>query len=173
MELLKEICTLNDNHYRFNSDALYTIRKAARCVLFNEKNDIALLYVAKHHYHKLPGGGIEQAEDIIEALKREVREEIGVTDLKVEGDLGIVIEYRDLYEPYLMQLSYGYIARVKGEVMDPTFTEREIENGFRVKWLSLDEAIHTLEQDDTSDRMGQYIKIRDLEFLKKARGQLR
>jgi len=35
-------------------------RHAARAVVVNQKNRIALLYVAKDHYHKLPGGGLNK-----------------------------------------------------------------------------------------------------------------
>ena len=65
----------------------YQYRKTARAVVFDENNKIALLYVSKHNYHKLPGGGAEDGEDLIVALKRECVEEIGC-DIEVIEDLG-------------------------------------------------------------------------------------
>jgi len=41
--------------------------------------DGALLMTSEHGYWDLPGGGIEHSETPIEALKREIKEELGVS----------------------------------------------------------------------------------------------
>ncbi|KAA0205648.1 hypothetical protein EDM68_04920 [Candidatus Uhrbacteria bacterium] len=38
-------------------------RRASRAVVFDEKDRVAFLFVSKHGYYKLPGGGIEEGED--------------------------------------------------------------------------------------------------------------
>jgi len=57
-----------------NDTAHLTLREAARAVLFDDDDNIPLLFVAKHHYHKLPGGGIDDGENKEDALIRECRE---------------------------------------------------------------------------------------------------
>ena len=52
-------------------------RPSARAIILQE-DKIALVYSKKEKYYKFPGGGIHDDEDKIEALIREVREEVGM-----------------------------------------------------------------------------------------------
>jgi len=72
----------------------YNVRRAGRAVLTNSKGEIALMYVGKHSMYKLPGGGIEENEDIHEGLKREIMEETGC-HANIGDEVGITIEMRD------------------------------------------------------------------------------
>ena len=72
MELLNEIYNKDVTGEQTVTSVGYNLRKASRSILFNNDNQIALLYVSKHKYHKLPGGGVENTENIKETLKREV-----------------------------------------------------------------------------------------------------
>jgi 8-oxo-dGTP diphosphatase len=71
----------------------FAIRKAARAVVFDDDNKIAILKVAKRNYHKLPGGGVEDGEDLMKALEREVIEEAGCK-ITVTEEVGRIIEYK-------------------------------------------------------------------------------
>lgn len=66
MKLLK---TIGDQHMHYAST-----REAVRAVLLDERQMIPLLYVARHRYHKLPGGGIDDGESREVALERELLE---------------------------------------------------------------------------------------------------
>lgn len=145
------------------------IRSAARAVLFDEEGLVPILFVSKFNYHKLPGGGIEKGENKRQALDREVEEETGCT-VEIDGEVGKVTEYRSRWN--IFQTSYCYIGKVikKGE---PIFTKDEIREGFKLKWLLLDEAITQLKKDKPADYQGKFIQERDLAFLeevKKIRG---
>lgn len=171
MELIKEICGIESQTDSFDFDTLYKIRKAARAVVLNKDNKIAILYVSKDNYHKLPGGGVEENENIIEALNREILEEVGA-NIKVLKEVGVIIEYRKLRKPYQLQISYCYIAKVDGDIVRPSFTDNEIKDGFKLKWVDLEQAIELLKQDKPSSHLGKYIKQRDIAFLLKAREML-
>ncbi|KAH0840566.1 hypothetical protein FOPE_06049 [Fonsecaea pedrosoi] len=59
-------------------DVSYTNRMAVRAILVNNTNDlIALIYIAKGNYYKLPGGGVEANEDHKLGVERETLEETG------------------------------------------------------------------------------------------------
>lgn len=45
-------------------------RGAARAVLLDDEGGVYLLNVSKHGYQKLPGGGIDEGENIQQALER-------------------------------------------------------------------------------------------------------
>lgn len=166
MELIKEI-TEKDIGYNYeDTDISYRLRKASRAIVLNDSGKIALLYVSKNNYHKLPGGGIEAGEDIKIALNREVMEEVGVY-VDVLGEIGTIIEYRNKHE--LLQISYCYYSRVKGESKETSFTDEEINDGFQLKWVTLDEATSIIENDIPDNYVGKFIQSRDLLFLKRAK----
>jgi 8-oxo-dGTP pyrophosphatase MutT (NUDIX family) len=144
-------------------------RTAARAVL--EKEDkIALLYVSKRNYYKLPGGGIEEGEDPRLALEREIQEEVGC-DCEVIGEVGITKDIR--LRDGLDQTSYCFLAKVQGEINEQQLTEEEKENGFELRWVALDEAIKLQEESETEDYAGKFIVVRDHAFLRRAKEMLK
>lgn len=140
------------------------LREASRAALFDEDGLVPLLFVSKHNYHKLPGGGIDAGEDKMKALIREAKEEVGA-EIKVITEVGEIIEHRSKWN--LKQISYCYIGEItsKGQ---PAFTDKELNDGFKIVWLSLDAAISALEHDEPDDYEGPFIQRRDWVFLKKA-----
>lgn len=140
------------------------VREASRAVLFDEDALVALLFVAKHNYHKLPGGGIDEGEDQAQALVRECLEEVGA-EIEVLGEVGMVVEFRSEWD--FKQVSYCYHGKIlsKGE---PSFTQKELSEGFRVVWMSLQDAINQLEQESPENYAGSFIVQRDLALLRKA-----
>ena len=164
MELLKEI-----KDREIEDESNLKLREASRAVLFDEDSLIPLLFVSKYNYHKLPGGGIDEGEDIKEALVREVLEETGCK-IKIDKEIGKIIEFKSKLN--VKQISYCYFGKVisKGE---PNFTEKELSQGFKVIWLSLDEAISKITNDKPNNYEGSFIQKRDLVFLQKANELLR
>jgi len=145
----------------------YELRKAARALVFNREKKIAILSVSKKNYYKLPGGGIEAGEDIKTALAREIIEETGCDVIIRPQEVGVTIEYRNTDE--LLQISYCYLSDVVGTEKEVAFTEREISNGFQLKWLDLNDAIVALEKSCPSEAFEKFIVKRDLVFLYKAK----
>jgi len=140
----------------------YTIRKASRIIILNDENKIAILNVAKKQFHKLPGGGIEEGEDIVEALKREVLEEVGA-NIDIKDEVGMVIEYKNDY--LQIEFSYCYFGKVIGEIGEPDMEDYEKERGMYVEWLDLDEAINIMKNDAPEDYTSKFILKRDLSLL--------
>lgn len=140
-----------------------TLRQAARAVVLDNENNIALLHVKKGRYYKLPGGGVEQGEDLSSALKRECLEEIGC-NVAVGREVGMTIEYRGKYN--VKQESYYYLARVIGPKILPQFTEKEVADGFASLWVTLEEAIRLVAGANTEDYQGKFIIPRELVFLR-------
>ncbi|MEA3452779.1 MAG: NUDIX domain-containing protein [Patescibacteria group bacterium] len=167
MELLLEITDKDTNNGEIERfDKPYRLRKAVRGVVINDKNEIALEFVSKHNYHKLPGGGVEDHETIEQALRREVREEAGC-EIEIGDAIGIIIEYRNKIDK--LQINYCYLAKIRGELSKPQFDKEEIENQFESLWVPIDQAIDFLEQDNPTTYDGKFIVKRDLTLLKKAK----
>jgi len=165
MEWIREINSTDFGEERkTDPDKKYTLRKASRAIVINNSK-IALLFVPKHNYHKLPGGGIEPGEDQETALHREILEETGCR-IKILKDVGMIIEYRD--DKDMRQESYCYLAKVDGEIKEPSFTEKEKADGFKLIWVAIDEAISLLKKDRPKTESGRFIQVRDLAFIEKA-----
>jgi 8-oxo-dGTP diphosphatase len=146
-------------------------RGAARAVLLNDEGQVYLLNVSKHGYHKLPGGGIDQGEDIKQAMERELMEEVGCK-AEIVTELGTVIEYRNYDDGGLEQTSYCYLAKQVGEQVASALEEGELAEGMvEVKASSIDDAIALLSQDKPDNLEGRFIQKRDLAFLRVARNQ--
>ena len=166
MELLREIYEKDIGIKSCEEKQLYEVRKAARAIVINHKEQMALLFVSKNNYHKLPGGGLEKQENIEEALGREILEEVGVKG-EIIDEVGVIIEYRSQFK--LLHISYCYLVQVINELEKPKFTEDEISNGFELKWIGIEEALDVLKSDKPHDYVGKFIQERDLTFLSSAK----
>jgi 8-oxo-dGTP diphosphatase len=141
-------------------------RKAARAVVSDADGAVALLHVSKHGYYKLPGGGLEDGEDIALALERELKEEIGCV-AEVTAELGEIIEYRDYWE--MVQTSYCFMATVVGAKGVPELTEEELQDGFEVVWAKDLPAALALTESAQSDDIGiLFMQRRDVTLLRAA-----
>lgn len=167
MRLIKEIQEqdINPGAPTVNEEQFKT-RAAARAVVIDANGKVALLFVGRHRYHKLPGGGIDGDENIRAALERELLEEIGCK-ARIISEVGQVIEHRNMFE--LIQTSYCFKAELLGEKGQPDFTKDELENQFSIVWAgNIQSAVKILETDNPDDYEGKFIKKRDLAILKAA-----
>lgn len=145
----------------------FRTREAARAVLLDGDGRVYLLNVSNHGYHKLPGGGIDEGEDIIQALERELMEEVGCR-AEIVAELGTVVEYRDTDE--LVQTSYCFIAKQIGQQAKANLQESEVAAGMlEAKAKNIDEAIRILTNDEPNNLEGKYIQKRDIAFLNAAK----
>jgi 8-oxo-dGTP diphosphatase len=172
---MKNLLTIKEQDFMPDSPAVDTTafrkRGAARAVLLDDKGQVYLLNVSKHGYHKLPGGGIDEGEDIKQAMERELMEEVGCK-AEVVAELGTVIEYRNYDDGGLEQTSYCYLAKQVGEQVASALEEGELAEGmFEVKAKSIDDAIALLSQDKPDNLEGRFIQKRDLAFLQAAKAQ--
>ena len=163
---MKQITLINLEDVSEEEAGKYSIRKAARAIVFDKNGLVALLYAAKNFYYKLPGGGLEDDEDSIKALKRECKEEIGC-DIEVIKELGLTTEYRKKLN--LKQISYCYIAKVVGEKGVPNLEQDEIDEGFKVVWLPFEDAIQKVRESKPIIYEGPYMVSRDLALLEAAK----
>jgi ADP-ribose pyrophosphatase YjhB (NUDIX family) len=162
MELIKEIYERDLGLYSANRNAGYKLRKAARGLVF-EGGKIAVLHAHNLHLHKLPGGGIEDNESNAEGFVREAFEETGVK-IDKPNELGITIEFRDRIG--LLQISYVFISDIIVKRGKPDFTQKEIDEGFVLKWLNIEEALHLMKhKDKPATYAGKFILARDLAIL--------
>lgn len=171
----------NADNQSYHSDR-YTERSTARAVIFNEKNQIAILHAEGYGYH-LPGGGIEPDEDWSQALLREAKEEIGCI-LKLRMlEVGKIIEYRscptigNVSGYRLKQVSYCGVADVVGYT-DVNHTINEKSVFLAAEWHYFSDALKIFQEQilnkKASDRYeAAFVKVRDCTFLDEAKKLLK
>jgi len=146
----------------------YRVRKAARAILVNVNNEIALMHVANHNYYKLPGGGVDDGEEIHDALLRELQEEVGASEFDVLCEIGEVDEYRDEWE--VKAEHYGFVAKLTGPLHTPQRTQKELDHGYTTVWAqNIDDAIDLVESGTPTEYGQGFERKRELIFLRQAK----
>lgn len=150
-----------DLHDYEEGDAVFR-RPSARAIILREDGRIALVYSEKEHYYKFPSGGIHDDEDKKEALIREVKEEVGLMVIpETIREFGSVMRRQrsNVSEHTIFeQENFYYTCQTRKEVGEQNLDEYEAEAGFKLRYVTLGEAIQT-NLDYTSDDYFDYIMI--------------
>lgn len=163
---MKQLKLINLENVSETEAEKFRIREAARAIVFDENNLVALIHSTKNRYYKLPGGGVEKGENYETALKRECQEEIGC-EVEILSELGTIVEYRKKCS--LKQTSYCYVAKVKGKKGVPKLEPSEIEEGFETVWHPIEKALQEIKNNnDFTVYEAPYMVTRDTTFLEEA-----
>lgn len=111
------------------------------------------------------GGGVEDGEDLLAAIKRELKEELGV-QVKVLCKIGVVSDYYNLIHRH--NVNNYYLCKVKS-FGQKSLTQDEI-NSFHLSTLKLsyDDAVREYEICSNT-RLGKLIADRELPVLRRAK----
>lgn len=136
-------------------------RKAARAIVI-DGDDILLLYTERYHDYSLPGGGIDEHEDIIQGLVRELEEETGANNIRQITPYGIYEEFRPWYRDnvdVMHMISYCYTCKADRQLGSTRFEDYEIKNGMQPLWINIHQAIaHNEQTIANSDKKGMSIE---------------
>lgn len=125
-----------------NNKSIFT-RLATRCIAI-QGNSILLLYTERYEDYSLPGGGLDDGEDKIEGMIRELSEETGALEVRNIKPFGIYEEYRPWHKPdcdIQHMISYCYTCEINTELGASKMEHYEIKNGMTAKWVNIYEAI--------------------------------
>lgn len=151
----------------------YSDRATGKVIVLDEENNVALVGNKQNHFLLLPGGGIDDGEDIQTGIIRECLEEVGCK-VNILNEIGCIDDYRPRDKKHC--ISYCYTARVVGEKGYPKYTEDETGIGMYTKWVTLDKALEIFKEQKLELESGNvtfyntgFNIVRDLLFLEEAK----
>ena len=161
---MKQICELNDKIV-LGTEGLSTKapRITARAIVKNQDGLYAVMYADKFKLHSLPGGGVEDGEDVLTALRREVYEETGCICDEIQ-ELGIVAENRASLD--YTQINYYFVVTTTHTPGENHLTEAEQESRTVVEWHTFDEMVRLINEQEFDRVQGKYLKARDVAALR-------
>lgn len=131
-------------------------RRASRAIVLKGES-ILLLYTKRYNDFSFPGGGVDEQEDLILGLHRELAEETGANGIKIVKEFGYIDELRPHYRQeydLIHMLSYFYVCEIDSVLGHAQMEHYEISNGMEVRWINIHEAIahnrEVIESKDTS-----------------------
>ena len=126
-----------------DSNAPYQLRQTVRSITLDKHGKVLLLYSKKYDDYTFPGGGIKPNESHLDALKRELKEELGaqiqsdITPYGFTEELKYGIgEVKDVF----LQISYYYKVELK-IAMPPHLNAREITQKLIADYVDIQSAI--------------------------------
>jgi len=118
-------------------------RYATRAIVLKGEH-ILLLYTARYDDYSLPGGGLNQGEEQVAGLVRELQEETGAQNIT---DIAYFTRY-DEYRPWhkdnadmMHMVSYCYTCTIDSTLGNTALESHEINNGMVAKWMNIYTAI--------------------------------
>lgn len=118
-------------------------RTAARAIVLKGE-EILLIYTKRYNDYSIPGGGVDEGEDIKAGLRRELSEETGAEQIKIIEAFGIYEEYRPTYKEgydFMHMMSYFYVCDCHKTLGEASPEAYEQANGSVPVWININKAI--------------------------------
>ncbi len=118
-------------------------RLSTRAIVLNGES-ILMLYTERYHDYSLPGGGLDDGEDIQAGLIRELKEETGAQNIRNIKAFGLFEEYRPWHKgdyDGVHMLSFCFTCEIDDNLAQPELEDYEINNGMKPVWINIYDAI--------------------------------
>lgn len=160
---------LQDTEWKY--DYIDHDRNIARAIVYDESGQFYFVRAnrdddfGKATLIETAGGGVEEGEDLIAAIKRELKEELGA-DVEVVCKIGVVSDYYNLIHRH--NINNYFLCRVNS-FGDKNLTEDEI-NCFHLSTLKLsyEDAVKEYKYRANA-RLGKLVANRELPVLYRAK----
>lgn len=116
-----------------------TTRLTVRAIILKDQK-ILMTYSKKFDDYMTPGGGVEENEDFVDALKRELVEEVGVVADKIEP-IGYIEELRSGQNGGILYQKSHYFEVTIREMVDTKPEAYEVRFGMMPRWVNIDDVI--------------------------------
>lgn len=154
---MKDIIT---NKYNLTDKDITEVVQRVKVLLINSSNEILLGY--SHHDYQFPGGHVEEKEELIQTVKREVLEETGInlniTDHKpFARALGYYKDWPELGKNRKIEIYYYEVKTdIKPNLNNTSYTANEKDGEFELRYIPLDQVEKELKKnaEEYGDKKG-------------------
>ena len=172
---MRLLADLLDNEYPYTETK--RVRTVVRAIVLDEENRIALHHILGHQpdafglrdYYETPGGGVDEGEDLIAALRRECREELGY-EIEIIAEIGEVDDYYNLL--FRKNLNHYYLCRRKGAFQGTHFVSRGDSLIHDTVWVDIEEAMR-LYEGHRDEKLARLVFNREYPVLLETRKMLK
>ncbi len=139
----------NENHLK--EEEMTEIVKRVKALLVNSKQELLLGY--SYHTYQFPGGHVEENETLLNAVKRELKEETGIEIQENNLDYfackyGYYKDYPKKGQNRKIEIYYYEIKTdEKPNLENTSYTEEEAKGNFELRSIPLNNVIEVLEQN--------------------------
>ena len=116
-------------------------RTASRGIIFHE-GKLLMVYCEYFNDYTFAGGGLEENEDQIEGLKREIREELGINIKNIKLYCSVVEKNISMYKlnHNFVQINNFFICEFDSEC-ELDLEDYEVDLGFQKAYITIEDAI--------------------------------
>lgn len=148
------------NDYDLKEEDIDEVVKRVKLILRNSSDELLLGYSA--NVYQFPGGHVEEGEDLIEALNREIEEEVGI-NLSINDIVPFakrIAYYKDYPEEGKNRKNeiyyYEYVTDSKPDLSKTNYTQDEKLGNFELRYIPVDRVIEelSLNRDKNGDIRG-------------------
>lgn len=143
---------LVSNNYNLKEEDMTEVVKRVKILLVNSKKEILLGY--SYNNYQFPGGHVEENENLIEAVYREIEEETGIfldkdnTIKPFAVHYGYYKDWPSINKNRKIEIYYYEIKTDKVPNLDNTkYTENEKEGNFQLRYINLDDVESVLKDN--------------------------
>ena len=143
--------TIITNNYNLKEEDMTEVVKRVKILLVNSKNEVMLGY--SHNEYQFPGGHVEEDEDLLDAINREVLEETGIelNITHIEPFACAMGYYKDWPAKGKNRKIEIYYYEIKTDerpnLENTNYTENEKNGNFELKYIPLLDIINVLEEN--------------------------
>lgn len=136
------------NDYHLKDEDMTEIVKRVKVLLINSKNELLLGY--SDNEYQCPGGHVEDGENLIDTINREIKEETGILlgIKKIDPfacTLGYYKDWPIVGNNRKIEIYYYEIKTdIKPDLSNTKYTEREKEGNFELRYIPIDDVENEL-----------------------------